>query len=195
MKRILLHTQKFQGLKTLDEFKVQFSGLPNGVHHFNYEIESKFFEEIDSPLITDGSLKVEATMHKMTNMLSFDFKANGLIDVECDRCLAAGKLPIEGETIKFMVVKFDDSELEIDNDELVILPVSESEINLSSYIFEFINTLKPLSIIPCEIDGNTKQCNQDVLEKLNQVKIKTDQKDVIDPRWAALQALKNPNNN
>ena len=169
--------------------------MPNGVHHFNYEIESKFFEEIDSPLITDGSLKVEATMHKMTNMLSFDFKANGLIDVECDRCLAAGKLPIEGETIKFMVVKFDDSELEIDNDELVILPVSESEINLSSYIFEFINTLKPLSIIPCEIDGNTKQCNQDVLEKLNQVKIKTDQKDVIDPRWAALQALKNPNNN
>ena len=182
-------------MKTLDEFKVQFSGLANGVHHFNYEINNKFFEAIDSPLITDGNLAVEATLHKSTTMLTFDFKTEGQIDVECDRCLAASKIPIEGETEKFMVVKFGESETEEDNDELVILPVSESEINLSSYIFEFINSLKPLSIIPCEIDGNTKQCNQEVLDKLNQIKIKNESEANVDPRWAALQALKNENDN
>lgn len=182
-------------MKTLDEFKVQFSGLTNGVHHLKYEINNKFFEAIDSPLITDGILTVEATLHKSSTMLTFDFKTEGQINVECDRCLSSGKMPIEGETVKFMVVKFDDSETEQDTDELVILPVSESEINLSSYIFEFINSLKPLSIIPCEIDDNINQCNQEVLDKLNQIRIKNETEASVDPRWAALQALKNENDN
>ena len=177
-------------MKALDEFKIQFSGLANGKHQYSFDIEKKFFEAIDSPLIQTGEVHVDAVLQKQSTMLIFDFAAKGHINVECDRCLANGKINISGETERFIVVKFDNENTDLDNEELVVLPFEESEINIANYVFEFINTLVPLSVIPCEEDNNFEQCNQEVLSKLNQVQKKNESETSADPRWEALQAFK-----
>ena len=48
-----------------------------------------------------------------------------------------------------------------------MLPSSESEIDLTPYIYEYTNLMLPYQKIPCEIDKDTTKCNQEVLKKLN----------------------------
>jgi uncharacterized metal-binding protein YceD (DUF177 family) len=176
------------------EFKIQFSGLSDGTHKFDFEINNKFFELINSDLIKNGNLIIHATMHKTSSLLTFDFTGDGTIDVECDRCTCNSKFPIAGDEEAFLLVKLDNNFNNEDSD-IITLPKEESEIDLSNYIFEFINTLVPLSIIPCEFLDDDTLCNQEVLDKLNQLSERKIEIEEIDPRWSALKNLKNKNDN
>lgn len=181
-------------MNPINEFIIQFSGLSDGVHKFEFEINNKFFELINSDLIKSGNLVVNATMHKTSNLLTFDFEAEGTIDVECDRCTINSSFPISGNEDAFLLVKLE-SKFTDEDSEIITLPIEESEINVSNYIFEFIHTLVPLSIVPCEYLDNESICNQEILDKLNELSERKASFKDIDPRWSALKNLKNENDN
>ena len=178
----------------MNEFVIQFSGLSEGTHTFNFELGKTFFDVINSDLIQNGNLNIEATMYKTSNLLTFDFKGQGTIDVECHRCTVRSDYPLSGEETSFLVVKLQNSLVE-EETEMITLPLEESSIDIAPYIFEFINTLVPLSIVPCEISKKENICNQEILARLNQLTERKPTSDLIDPRWAALKNLKNENEN
>ena len=68
------------------QFVIQFSGLKNGDHNFNFEVTDKFFEKIEYSEIKKGKVNVDVLLNKQENMLVFNFSINGFVNVICDRC-------------------------------------------------------------------------------------------------------------
>ncbi len=170
----------------LKQFDVSYSGLAPGKYDFQYVIEKKFFDELSYSLIKDAQAFVNVELTRHQNMLLFDFTIEAKINTTCDRCLIDCNLPFK-QTNK-LVVKFGDGESE-DPDEVIVSP-KETEINLASYICEYINLMPPLNLVACEIDSEYKsECNQEVLNKLNELAV-PEPETQVDPRWAALEKLR-----
>ena len=89
-----------------------------------------------------------------------------------------------------MVVKFG-NEFNDENEEILIIPHSEYEIDISQYIYELIVLSVPFKRVhPGVIDGSL---NSEMLKKLEELSPKSlDEKkenEDIDPRWNTLKKL------
>jgi uncharacterized metal-binding protein YceD (DUF177 family) len=97
-------------------------------------------------------------------------------------------LPIKGK-LK-LLVKFGDA-FNDDNEELLILPHGEFQVNVAQYIYESIILSVPLRRVhPGVKDGSLS----DVIEKLESLSPKENKKEQqqnnnIDPRWENLKKL------
>lgn len=154
-------------MNPLDEFTVPFGGLSQGVHRYDFEAGPSFFKAIASPLYQSGDVQVVVILDKQSAMLVLGFEASGTLRVSCDRCTADATIPLSGKANRFLVVKFGDPDADPGTEEIMVLPHSESHLNLAQTTFEFIHSLVPNVIIPCEITGSTEVCNQEVLQQLD----------------------------
>ena len=86
-----------------------------------------------------------------------------------------------------LVVKFS-SELSDDNEELLVLPVGQTQINVGKYLFEMIVLSLPIKIIhPGVKDGSLET---ETLKRLREFESNVlDKKDKSDPRWDKLKDL------
>lgn len=171
------------------EFLIPFVGLKLGKHHFEYQINNAFFENFDYDEFQNSDIKVAVVLDKRSNMLEFDFKHKGTVNVPCDLTGEDFDLPIKGKMK--LIVRFGE-EFNNDNEELLILPFGEFEINIMQYIYEMIALSVPLKRVhPGVKDGSLKTEALDKLKEL-QVKeeVKTENKEEnIDPRWDKLKQL------
>jgi uncharacterized protein len=127
---------------------------------------------------------------KQSGMLALTFQFKSQVLVECDRCLNENFIPVNGE--QKLIVKFGEEREHDpkDDDEVLVLPPSETELNIAQYIYEYMNLLLPYQKIPCELLNNKKLCNQEVIQKLNQFQaIEKEAETTTDPRWDALKSL------
>jgi hypothetical protein len=154
-------------MNPLDEFTVPFGGLSQGVHRYEFEAGPSFFKAIASPLYETGDVQVVVTLDKQSAMLVLGFEAVGTLKVSCDRCTADATIPLTGKANRFLVVKFGDPDADPGTEEIMVLPHSESHLNLAQPTFEFIHSLVPNVIIPCEITGSAEVCNQEILLQLD----------------------------
>ena len=176
-------------MKNTGDFLIPFIGLKIGKHHFDYQISKEFFEEFGFDEFESCLINVQIVLEKKTSHLEIGFKHNGSVNVPCDLTGENFDLPIKGK-LK-LVVQFGD-EFNNDNEELLILPHGEHQIDLSQYIYEMIALSIPHKRIhPGVKDGTLKS---DALEKLNAIQVKDnkkveDKKENIDPRWDKLKNL------
>lgn len=123
-------------------------------------------------------------------MLELGFVANGTINVNCDVTNEPFDLPIKNEF--FLVVKFGE-EYNNENEEILIIPYGEYEINVQQYIYELIVLGVPSKRVHPGVEDGTLE--SDILEKLEELspKEKTLENDneEIDPRWDKLKNLLN----
>lgn len=184
-------------MKVLDEYNIPFHGLPQGEHVYTFSVTGAFFEAIGTNLFSEADLQLEVRMHSGGSMLTFDMQAQGTLHVECDRCTNELPYPIEGKTRGFFVVKTNstgETNRDADDMEIVHLPPGVSSINIAQQVLEFINSLVPQVKVPCEITGDTSVCNKEVLQKLSGISAAEAQQESSDPRWLALQNLKQNKN-
>lgn len=168
--------------KTL-EFIIPFKGLSLGFHEFTYEVNDLFFEEIDYSQIKKGEVKVDLELEIQETMLIFNFKINGSVEVDCDRCLEAFDYPINGNQQLF--VQLGESYKE-ETDEIIIIPKDDHEINITPIIYEYIHLLLPLQKMHFDDENGEMTCNKEMLKKLHTIS----EDDQIDPRWDILKKLK-----
>lgn len=167
-------------MKVLKEFVIPFVGLKEGVHDYEFEIGKSFFESFEYSEIEQGSVHAEVSMEKKERMLIFNFRLSGEVQLPCDRCLSPLEMPIEGADR--LIVKFG-SEYEEESEEILIIPETDSMIDISSFIYEYIMLKLPIQRVHPESEN---RCDQTVVEMLDQqVQVETD------PRWDALKDLKN----
>jgi len=87
-----------------------------------------------------------------------------------------------------LIIKSGENKHE-ETDEILILPESEYNINVSKYIYEYIVLLLPLKHVhPIDENGNSG-CNKDMLKKIKLLS----KKKKYDSRWDALKKIKNNN--
>jgi uncharacterized protein len=119
-------------------------------------------------------------------MIILNFQITGTIDANCDRCLA--QYPQQVDVHEQQVAKFSEEEIGED-EEIIVLTKNDHEINIAGLIYEYINVALPF-IQVCNDEGNTPYCDNEMLDKLNNLAANNEQDENPDPRWDALKKIK-----
>ncbi|MFZ4401807.1 MAG: YceD family protein [Bacteroidales bacterium] len=169
----------------LKQYILPFSGLSLDKHYYHFDIDGKFFAEFEYTEIEQASINVDLTLDRQERMLVLDFAINGSINVMCDRCLDNFDFTVDKH--ERLIVKLGDK-WEEESEDILIIPESEHQIDISSYLYEYIVLMLPIKKThPEDKDGNTK-CNPEIINKLNELS-----KPEPDSRWDSLKGLLSEN--
>jgi uncharacterized metal-binding protein YceD (DUF177 family) len=162
-------------------FFVQFEGLKEGLHHFDFEVSDAFFSEFEGSLIDQANVKVAVALDKKSNMMLLDMHFAGEVSTECDLC--GDPLAVELDFDRSVIVKFGDNP-DDSTDELVFIPHTAYELDMAPLIYEYLVLAMPLRNVHPK-----GKCNAEALNLLATLTVRKD--DDIDPRWSELNKLKN----
>ncbi len=168
-------------MKDLKEFNISFTGLKLGKHQFEYQIDNTFFEYFQYNEFEKADIKIDLEFEKKHNMFNLLFKFKGDVTVACDVTNEPFNLAVNGELP--LIVKFGE-EYNDDNDEILIIPHNQFQLDVSQFIFEMIVLSIPIKRIHPGVEDGTLQ--SEVLKKLEEYKVKVN---TIDPRWEKLKEL------
>ena len=138
-------------------YKIPLKTLAPGVHTYEYELDRKFFEDIDGEEVRKGDVKVILNVRRASSSFELNFDIEGVINVSCTRCLDDMKLDVDTESR--LIVKFG-SEYSEESDEIVIIPEVEGEINIAWFLYEFIALTIPIKHV-----HPRGECNRTVSSK------------------------------
>lgn len=166
-------------------FVIPFRGLKEGEHQFDYIINNSFFEVYPYEDILDADINVHLNFIKKSTLFELGFTAIGNVKVICDISNESYLQPIEGALD--LVIKFGD-DYNNENEDILIIPYGEYEVDIDQYLYEMIVLSIPLKKIhPGIIDGSLKT---DILDKLEELQPNKEQNNnSIDPRWDKLKGL------
>lgn len=182
-------------MKSNKAYSIPFVGLNLGVHKFEYDIADAFFDSIDYSIIDKGNVKVELLLEKRETMLVGEFFLKGRVETNCNRCNDPCEVKIKS-TYR-LVYKFGTEES--DDESLIVIHPEEFEINVQETILELITVSLPVRAV-----HKKGECNEEMIALLNEYILKPEEKvskeidatdksddqDMIDPRWEALKKLK-----
>lgn len=175
-------------MKVSNEYLIPFIGLKLGKHQFDYQIDKTFFDRFEYDDFEACNVTVTVVLEKKTTMLDLHFKHKGTVHVPCDVTGENFDLPIKGKID--LVVQFGEA-FNNENEELLILPHGEHQIDVSQYIYEMIVLSVPFKRVhPGVKDGSLQS---DAIEKLKELAVKEEKKvsktEETDPRWDQLKKL------
>lgn len=159
------------------EFIIPYKGLGLGSHSFEFEIDHSFFEHFEYFESERGQLKIQLELLKESGLMDLHFDIQGWLDLICERCLGNYRLPVSGNFR--LITKYGEA-FEEETDEVVVLPVTENRLDLSQYIFEYINMLMPMK----KVHLSEADCDPEMIEKLKNYSAPR-----TDPRWDALKNI------
>ncbi|WP_196891203.1 YceD family protein [Aureivirga marina] len=178
-------------MKDLKTFNIPFVGLKETKHQFEYQIDNTFFKlfqfDEDFDLV---NLKVDLEFNKKSTMFELFFKVSGFIRLNCDLTNELFDQEITGELP--LIVKFGE-EFNDENEEILILPRAEFQLNVAQYIYELIVLSIPQKRIHPGIEDGTLET--DVFDRLEtyapkEVEEESTEEEYVDPRWEKLRKLK-----
>lgn len=167
------------------DYCIEFGALPKGEHEFDFEVSDSFFQEFENSIIQHGNVDVLVVLEKKENLLLLDFTLQGTVTVTCDRCLDDMELELEGYSE--LIVKLGDH-LEEESDEVIMIPVSEHQLDLSQFIYEYISVMIPMRNVHPDAEDGTSTCNPEILREIEKHQLR-DTADETDPRWAMLKNI------
>lgn len=177
-------------MKDLKLFTIQYVGLKEGEHNFEYQIDKSFFDHFEFDDFNGANLHISLVFVKKATLMQLHFKVDGTVNINCDLTNEPYDEPIKGDFE--IVVKFG-QEYNNENEEILILPYGEYELNVAQYIYELVILSVPNKRIhPGVEDGTLKS---EMLNKLEELSLggKKEQEDddqsKTDPRWDLLKKL------
>ena len=172
-------------------YEVVFSGLKNGKHKFQFEIDKAFFELFETEQeFTNPRITADILMDKHTTFLEFWIKTHGLVTLECDISGEAFDHPIENE-IK-VLVKFGE-EYDDSDEEVITIPATDHAFNVAQLIYEDVVLSIPMKKISPNVDEDDLEMLNKYSPKDNEEDSEEENTDGVDPRWEALKKLKDNN--
>lgn len=177
-------------LMRLRDFNIVFSGLKLGTHHFNYQLDQKFFDLFDFTEMGEPNLTIDLEFLKKNNMLELDFALKGSFTAICDVTGEPFNLPIS-DTFH-LVVKFG-AEFNDENEEVLILPFETYEVNIAQYLYELAVLAIPTKRVHPDVESG--KADSEALEILDKYRVdkepeEGDEKEnETDPRWDKLKDL------
>jgi uncharacterized protein len=171
-------------LNHLRDYHIQFVGLEPGTHEFEFEVNDSFFEHFDYSLIRHGHVNVKVAMDKSERMMIYSIHLEGEVLVTCDRCTDEFLMPVS-DTQK-LIVKLGAEYFE-ESEDVVVIPDTDYQFDLSTYIYEFIHLALPPRLLHPDDENGNSTCNPEILKILESLSVPEEN---TDPRWEALKNLK-----
>ncbi|MDG2194355.1 MAG: DUF177 domain-containing protein [Polaribacter sp.] len=170
-------------MKDLKQFNIHYTGLKDESHLFEYQIDNTFFKAYHFDDFFETNINVALQLEKKSTFLDLSFTAKGTINIACD--VSGEPFDQEISASLALIVKFGET-FNDENEEVLILPYSEFQLNVAQYIYEMIVLAVPSKRIhPKVIDGSMES---DALNRLETLRVQKTTEDV-DPRWDKLKSL------
>lgn len=184
-----------------DLYKLPLKSLSVGTYTYEYKLDDVFFRNIDATEVQRGKLNVTLTVKRTSDVFELNFDIAGVIQIPCDRCL--DYMDYEVSTKEKLYVKFG-KEYSEENDDVVIIPEAEGELNVAWFLYEFIALTIPLKHVhapgKCNKSMNAKLRKHHVKdsgdEEMDDVSLDEEVCDDIvdeevetDPRWDELKKI------
>lgn len=170
------------------EFDIEFVKLKDGEYDFHNEIGKQFFEHFENPDVKDANIAVTTHLNKQVHLMHADLEMKGWVSLTCDRCLEPLMMSVEASykvIFHLLGEKNTGTGLEDDMVEFVEVNPNATSVNTAQQVYESVLLAVPM-IRNC--DGlDEKPCNQEMLEKLNNINQSGDGNP--DPRWDKLKDL------
>jgi uncharacterized metal-binding protein YceD (DUF177 family) len=167
---------------------IPISGLKEGHHLVDFEIDKEFFESFEESEIKEGNLKAYVEMEKRSTHLDLDIRISGTVMISCDRCLEEFPWPVECRNR--LLVKIGKSISEDDPDILSITS-DEHELDLMQHFYEYIYLALPIKRVHPNDKNGKSTCNPEMLKKLRELLVDEEDDKTNDPRWDELRKLMN----
>jgi uncharacterized protein len=169
-------------------YTITISGLKEGRHKIDFEIDNKFFESFEESEIKEGILSADIELEKSSTHIDLFIKISGKVKVCCDRCLDMFFYPLECENR--LLVKFG-KKIDDEDPDIVSLTADDHELDLKQHLYEYIHLALPIKRVhPDDVEGNST-CDPAMLKKLNELIVEEENEN--DPRWDELRKLINDN--
>ena len=173
------------------EFEIAFVGLKPGMHEFTFEVDDKFFADLETREFTNVHAVVKLQLEKNTGFMRLKFEVGGKSDVECDRCGNTLTMDLWDEFN--MIVKMVDNPDELNEKEedpdVYYISKTESHLHLNEWIFEFVSLSVPLQKTCKDEEMGGPKCNKEVLDKLNEMRVNEEAKNA-NTIWKGLEKFK-----
>lgn len=168
----------------IQNYDIVFSGLKEGKHLFQFEIQQAFFQLFETEQeFTNPRIDLEVELLKHSTFLEFELRAKGTIDLVCDISNEVYPYAISPE-LK-VLVKFGE-EYDDSNEEVIIIPMNDFAFNIAQLVYEMVMLSVPMKkISPNCMEGNLDEEEYEMEED--------HPNEEIDPRWAELLKLKDKN--
>ena len=174
-------------MKKFRDFDIPFAGLKQGEHRFGYHIDNRFFESFGYTDFNGASLDVTVVFRKKSNLLELEFEVSGTVNVYCDLSGEPFDQEIGGNLE--LVVKFGE-DYNDENEEILILPHGEHQVNVAQYIYEMAVLAVPAKKVHPGIEDGS--LDSEIVRKLSELQPGSsgkDDKKETDPRWDSLKKL------
>lgn len=172
-------------MRDLKPFKIDLKALTDQVATYEFKLDDAYFEAIEAPDIQKGNLSVALSVRRMAGSFEFTFHIRGFVIVTCDLCLDEMQQPIDTENK--LMAKF--GEEYSDDDDLIVVPEREGVLDISWFIYEFIDLSVPIKHVHAP-----GKCNAVMTKKLQELSATRssleDGEEPVNPHWAGLEKLK-----
>jgi uncharacterized protein len=172
-------------LKDNQKYIISFNGLKDGQHIFIFKLQRKFFDLFEVNEIKNVELNAEIQCIKKPNFVKLEFKISGYIETICDLCLEYYRQKIE--STGNLIIRFGENAIEL-SDELIVIPVNQTEIDISQYLYDFSMLGLPLKRQHNPYNGQDG-CNPAMINILAELQSKEEPR-ISDPRWNTLKKIK-----
>lgn len=173
------------------EFEIAFVGLKPGVHEFSYEINDRFFEAFQQQDFRNCSASVKLLLDKKSSFMLLKFEIGGSLEVTCDRC--NNNLPLElWDEFTITVKMVEEPELmneQEDDPDVYYISRGESHLEVSAWIYEFINLSIPMQKTCTFEKMDGPYCNKSAMEMLKKLEAEEQEKKE-NPIWKGLDKFK-----
>ncbi len=123
------------------QYKVQLASLADGKHEQEFECGSEFFKNMENPDVISSDVHVHLDLIKKNEAYDLTFTCKGMIQVPCDRCL--DPIDLDVDTTYHITVKYGE-DYNDETDDLLIIPESDSYINVAYMLYDTIVLTIPL---------------------------------------------------
>jgi uncharacterized metal-binding protein YceD (DUF177 family) len=182
-------------LETLKRYEIDLKNINQASSAvFDYELDNDFFNFVEGTEVRQGKVGVTVEVMKVSLAYEIDFHSEGVVTVECDRCLGDVEMPVK--TDNKLLVTFGETYSET-SDEHIIVSGEDGTINIAWFMYEFIVLALPLRRV-----HEAGECDEQMSSKLRALCVEetgedddseTDGDGYKDPRWEALRNLTGDN--
>jgi len=169
-------------------YTIGISGLKDGRHTIDFEIDNKFFESFEESEIKEGSLVAIIELEKRSSHIDLFIRITGKVKVCCDRCLEMFFYPVESESR--LLVKLG-KKIEESDPDIISLTTDENELDLQQHFYEYIHLALPIKRVHPDDQNGNSTCDPVMLKKLDELLVEEENEN--DPRWDELKKLINDN--
>lgn len=170
-------------------FDIHIFNLKDKVHEFSFPVKDEFWEEMGGEKFPNTKITADVQLDKRDNIIEALFHIHGSLELICDRSLNPFDHPIQIE--ERVVFKFGEEETTLDDD-LFVITKNTQVINVAQLIYDFIGTAIPMKKLHPDFVEEDEEHNDWVYIDESQEDTQDDS-EAVDPRWKALEKLKNSN--